>query len=176
MDDSTKIWTAANDAGLWVRVEGRGLADDCPLLRTFCETTLRDGQRTLFIVLSECEHFDSTFLGTLLCLQRVWGKPGGESLMVVAPCESCRTTLVRMGATHLFPIEPAPPPDNLEWAQLCGEQLGRETDVFQRNVLDAHLELAAVPGKLGAVYEPVARMAQQQFQSRQGTKSSTSDG
>ena len=135
------------------------------------ESALKQRQQKLFVVLSECEHFDSTFLGTLLCLQKMWGKPGGESLIVVAPCESCRATLVRMGATHLFPIEPAAPPEDLQWTNLSGEQAGRDTDVFQRNVLDAHLELAAVPGKLGETYQPVARMAEKEFQSRRQTDS-----
>ena len=166
MDEGTRVWAAATEESLWLRIDGRAMADLCPALRSFCESELSSSRTTLYVDLHGCEHFDSTFLGTLLCLQKVHGKAGGQSVVLVTPAESCHQALKRMGAHLLFPIQAVDPPDQAEWTVISGTQTSRDSQEFRRQVVDAHSQLAAVPGPLGDLYGPIARMAEQEFASR----------
>jgi anti-anti-sigma regulatory factor len=171
MNESTRVWAAPADEGLWLRIEGRAMADVCPALRAFCEAHLDERRPTLFVDLRDCEHFDSTFLGTLLCLQKLHGRPGGRSVVLVAPGEMCDQALRRMSAHLLFPFEGHEPPDESRWEQIAGEGCDRGTLEFQQQVVDAHNQLAAVPGPLGDLYGPIARMVQHELVSRQTASS-----
>lgn len=167
MNASTRIWAATGSDGLWLKVEGRAMADVCPGLRSFCESQLTSERPTLYVLLDSCEHFDSTFLGTLLCLQKLHGKAGGKSVVLVTPAEACHQALKRMGAHLLFPIREESPPAEADWKLISDEAADRASDEFQRQVVEAHSQLAAVPGPLGELYAPIARMAEREFQSRQ---------
>lgn len=171
MDDTTRVWATVTEQCLWLRIEGRAMADVCPALREFCESELTDDRATLYVDLQGCGHFDSTFLGTLLCLQKLHGESGGESVVLVMPAESCHQALKRMGGHLLFPIVTTDPPDESEWTMIAGQGADRESYAFQRQVIDAHSQLAAVPGPLGDLYGPIARMAEQEFASRQAAAS-----
>lgn len=171
MNDSIRIWAAATDDSLWLRIEGRAMADVCPAMREFCQSQLTSQRPRLCVDLQGCEHFDSTFLGTLLCLQKVHGAAGGDSVVLVTPSKPCHETLKRMAAHLLFPIETIDPPEQSAWSQIAGDGPNRESFEFQQQVVDAHNELAAVPGALGELYGPIARMAEQEFVSRQSAAS-----
>ncbi len=149
-----------------VRVRGWGVSDRCPAMREFCESRF-EGECHLHVHLEDCEHFDSTFLGTLLCLQRRIDRPGGERVVLVGPSPKCLAALHRMGAHRLFPIVTEQLPDaDVEWKDLGGEDLGRESFAFQKQVVEAHRELADTPGSLGEKYRPVAEMIEQEFEAR----------
>jgi anti-anti-sigma regulatory factor len=170
MDESVRVWAAPADEGLWLRIEGRAMADVCPALRSFCEAHLDSERPTLFVDLCGCNFFDSTFLGTLLCLQKLHGRPGGPSVVLVAPSETCEQALRRMSAHLLFPFASRAehePPAPAAWKQVAGTGADRATLEFQQQVVDAHNELATVPGPLGDLYRPIARLAERELVSRQ---------
>ena len=172
MDESVRVWAAPADEGLWLRIEGRAMADVCPALRSFCEEHLDAEHPTLFVDLCGCDFFDSTFLGTLLCLQKLYGRPGGPSVVLVAPSETCEQTLRRMSAHLLFPFasraEHEPPPPSA-WKQIAEQAADRATLTFQQQVVDSHNQLATVPGPVGDLYRPIARMAERELVSRQSS-------
>jgi anti-anti-sigma regulatory factor len=147
------------------------MADVCPELRSFCEAALPAERPTLYVHLQDCEHFDSTFLGTLLCLQKLHGTAGGETVVIVSPSETCEQALRRMSAHLLFPFESRELPDEIEWTQIAGDGTDRSSLEFQKQVVDSHNELAAVPGPVGELYAPIARMAEQELVSRQAASS-----
>lgn len=171
MNESTRIYAAVSPQALWLRIEGRATAETCPALRTFCEARLSETRSVLCVVLTACEHFDSTFLGTMLCLQKLHGAVAGQSVQFVAPAESCHAALRRMGAHQLFPILPPTAIEPLDWTLIAASAADRQSAEFQRLVLDAHVELAAVPGPLGDLYAPIARMVEQEFDERQAASS-----
>jgi hypothetical protein len=171
MSDSTKIYAATSDDALWLRIEGQAMADVCPSLKTFCEARLTIDRPKLNVVLTCCNHFDSTFLGTLLCLQKIHGRAGGESIELIAPGDPCHDALKRMQAHQLFPINMTDSLPDLDWTLIAASAADRQSHEFQQQVLDAHVELAAVPGPLGELYEPIARMAEKEFESRTAASS-----
>lgn len=87
--------------------------------------------------------------------------------MLVGPSQKCLEALQRMGAHRLFPIVTDDLPDaDVDWKNLEGENQGRETFAFQKQVVEAHRELADTPGTLGDKYRPVAEMIEQEFEAR----------
>lgn len=154
-----------------VRVRGRAQAHQCPAFRRFAEEALSGRAQQLQIDLSECDYFDSTFLGTLLHLRKTPGQDGGSMLTLVAPSEQCLQILGRMGARSLFRIDSGRSPDNTsEWHVLPEEQPGQCGLDFKRNVVEAHQELAQVDGPMQDKYRVIAEMAAQDLAAAQGVK------
>src|SRR5262249_13738980 len=105
--------------------------------------------------LRHCTYMDSTFLGTLIRLQRtVHGVEDGE-FSLVCPSPECRRLFQQMGVEGGFPtIETAECADQA-WAEMtCGKD---DVPAFQRSVVQAHQELAAVPGRCAETFREVAR-------------------
>jgi hypothetical protein len=100
---------------------------------------------------------DSTFLGTLLTLQNTLTKRGEGSLVLLAPSPGCSKLLHQMGLDTFIPTEQNCPDDidSLPWADLPAEP--HDVGSFQRNVVQAHEELANLPGPAGEQFRAVAR-------------------
>jgi anti-anti-sigma factor len=154
-----------------VRVQGRAQAHQCPAFRRFAEEMLSGPASRLQVDLSECEYFDSTFLGTLLHLRKTPGQDGSCMLTLVAPSEQCLQILGRMGARSLFRIDSGcSVEDSQEWHILPEEQPGQCGLDFKRNVVEAHQELAQVDGPLQDKYRMIAEMAAQDLAAAQDGK------
>lgn len=162
------IYAACNGGVATLRVCGRAQAHQCPAMRRFAEDVLSGRAREIRVDLSGCEHFDSTFLGTLLHLRRAKCEGGQAQLTLVSPSEACLQILARMGARSLFRIESGgDDADTQEWDALPEEEAGGGDLEFKRNVVQAHQELAGVDGPMRATYQMVAEMAAQDLASAQ---------
>ncbi len=167
----TKILAARAEHAIVVQIAGHVTAEFCPALRDYCAEECASRPTAVVVHLREVEHFDSTFLGTLLCLR---GRFGEECVVLVSPGTQCLAGLKRMGAHLLFPIRDEPLPDGIEWTVLSDRVAEREGFDFQHNVVEAHVELARTPGPLQKVYEPIAREAEREFTERHGKDSLSS--
>jgi anti-anti-sigma regulatory factor len=137
-------------------------------MRRFAEDVLSGRASEIRVDLSGCEHFDSTFLGTLLHLRRVKCNEGQARLTLVSPSEACLQILGRMGARSLFRIDTCRSDDETqEWDALPEEEAGCSDLEFKQNVVQAHQELATVDGPMRDTYRMVAEMAAQDLASAQ---------
>ncbi|MCA9075564.1 MAG: STAS domain-containing protein [Planctomycetaceae bacterium] len=159
-DDSTTLRAGHQDDALLLHAGGRLTAEFCPAIKAYCNEDGHGACRRVHVHLHECIYFDSTFLGTLLCLR---GKFGEEGVILMTPSEECLEGLKRMGAHVLFPILKDPLPGDVDWTSLTERVASRDEFDFQHNVLEAHVELARMPGPMQKVYEPIARQAQKEF-------------
>lgn len=167
-DSSGTIFATLESRTAVVRVRGRAQAHQCPAFRRFAEQALSGQAARLQVDLSECDYFDSTFLGTLLQLRRTPGQDGGSVLSLVAPSEQCLQILRQMGVTPLFRIDPGgPADDDSQWDPLAEEQPGQCGLDFKRNVVEAHQELAEVDGPMQDKYRVIAEIAAQDLASAQ---------
>ena len=64
-DSSGTILATLESSTAVVRVRGRAQAHQCPAFRRFAEDALNGRAARLQVDLSECEYFDSTFLGII---------------------------------------------------------------------------------------------------------------
>lgn len=139
----------------WVAVSGRATLLHSPALRAFARHWLRDRGGTLLLDLSGCRHMDSTFIGTLLFLQRQLGDPGRGRLRVINPSEDCRRLLREMGVADLFEVEQGLALPEGEWTPLDPDTGG--SSQVRACALEAHHTLASLAGMTGSVFARIAQ-------------------
>jgi anti-anti-sigma factor len=155
-----------NGSTVYFRVEGWGRMAQGLALRRTGDKCLAGGATILRVDLRRCTYLDSTFLGTLLYLQRaIRCKPQGE-FALVCPSPECCKLLDQMDLEDFFNIvttvDDAAPSN---WTQLCCEMESPES--FKPKVIDAHKELACLPGKAGEVFREVVHGLEKDQQAQQ---------
>lgn len=141
-------------ATITFRAEGKACMAQGLALRRRAEKALADGDRAVRIDLSDCTYMDSTFVGTLLFLKKRLDRDGGD-FALVAPSAPCQALLHQMGLDDLFAVVPACVESPSDWTILSGD-LG-DVENCQRGVVQAHEELAHLPGPAGEAFRKVMR-------------------
>lgn len=136
------------------RVVGRGTMQHSPALRQLAEEQLGTGILRISVDLRACVYMDSTFLGTLIVLNKYLADRGGKLFLVAASAE-CRKLLRQMGlADYLEDQAEETSPQN-GWKELPSRPADMNT--FRRTVEQAHQELAKLPGEAGEQFQEVLR-------------------
>ncbi|MBX3192771.1 MAG: STAS domain-containing protein [Labilithrix sp.] len=132
-------------------VEGRATMLESRAVQETASAAIARGVRRVRFDLRDCTTMDSTFSGTLLALARRASASGGD-LALVSPSSRARELLGQMGLDDFYAIELAPRAKgetrDLEPSWPKPEELGRL-------ILEAHEELAGVPGPAAEVFRPV---------------------
>ncbi len=124
-------------------------------LRRLVQQRVAGTVRKIRVDLRYCTYIDSTFLGTLLLFQRTAARLEGGEFYLITPSPECSCLFKQMGVTDVFQIIQMDEPVVDFWTVLSKE--GDEPASFQRNVLQAHEELATLPGKAGEPFRAVVR-------------------
>lgn len=145
---------------LLFRVAGRGTMCHCAAMRRKAEQALEHGARRLLFDLRECTYFDSTFLGTLLLLNRLMRERAGGEFALVEPSPACRRLLGQMGMQHYF--------RQVEWGEqssgsCCMLESDTDSASFKWNVVCAHQELASLPVAEAAAFRTLAERLAAEF-------------
>ena len=129
-------------------VNGQATMRQSPALRRRVEQCLACGPVTLHVDLHECTYMDSTFIGTLIMFKRRLGE-----FALVSPSPECSRLLQQMGLGAVFCVLAEELP-----AGEAGELLESDSDgsSFKRTIVEAHEELAGIPGPAGAIFRVVA--------------------
>lgn len=140
--------------------EGRVLTVDVAGPATMMESTavsdvaserIARGARTMRIDLRDCTMMDSTFTGMLLALKRQVEAAGGE-LKLVSPSDRVREVLEQMGVEDFYEVERAERDDG-PWSIVTPGRA--RSDRLKRIVIEAHDELAQLPGPAGRAFRSV---------------------
>lgn len=154
MADAIRI--SQRGQSLELQVEGRGTMQQSPALRRCVEGRVARGVNSLRIDLSRCSHFDSTFIGTLLMLNRRLMAAAGKRILLSAPSPACSLLLVQMHVRDQFDIsieKPAP----CEWQEELPVDANAPTSYgFKENVVEAHQALAQLDGPAGEQFRELA--------------------
>lgn len=144
---------------------GAGTAIQAPAVVRCAQSLLADGITALALDLGACTHMDSTFLGTLIALNRSAARITGGSFTVAQPSAQCLRELTHTALHKVLHIGEVAPLD-APWSPLsCGKP---EMDSFKRSVVAAHQELAALPGATGAAFKNVAARLAEEMESDRG--------
>lgn len=135
-------------------------------LRRCGEQALSSGVTTLWVDLRHCEHMDSTFLGTLLYLKRAVHQRCRGEFALVSPSPQCCQLLAQMSMDGVFPTMTAEEADALPWIQVSCEM--ERGDGFKNKVVQAHQELADLPGKAGEPFRQVVHSLKQDMEAYKG--------
>jgi len=140
-----------------------------PALRQYAEDGLRSGARSVQVDLRDCSYCDSTFLGTLLQLQRRFDPAGKGSFRLLCPSASFRQMLTQIGAERLFCISNEADPANIQttWQQLADSVDRSAARRFKQNIVEAHQELANAGGALAQRFAPLAEAVRHELDGEQ---------
>ncbi len=135
------------------RVEGRATMANSVPLRRCAERLLGEGSNQVRVDLRDCNYMDSTFLGTLLTINKALEKTQGH-LTLIAPSLACSRILDQMGLTDILPAQADPLDPQAGWTDV-GD--AADPGALKRNVVQAHEELASLPGPAGEQFKAVVR-------------------
>ena len=144
-----------HDQTLTFRVEGWGTMAHSLPLRRFAEQNLAEGVSAIRVDLRHCIYMDSTFLGTLLFLKRAVDRRGQGEFALLSPSPECRRLFQQMGLDTIYPVVTAEEPAADTWTELTGGT--EDVPALQHNVVQAHQELAGLPGPSGEAFRAVVR-------------------
>jgi anti-anti-sigma regulatory factor len=160
-----RILARTADGVVFFHISGHVTAHCCPALRSFAEQQLTAGAAQVRVALAECSYFDSTFLGTLLCLSRHPALKAPGALQLCTPSPACRQILKQMAVQQLFTVvdDMGANPATGEWQELSGELDRQNSLPFKENVVRAHRELAGVPGPLAQQFQAIVDIASEEL-------------
>ena len=154
------------DHTLVCQIKGRGSMRQAPAFRRVVEQLLASGAAVLQIDLRYCTYLDSTFLGTLVYFKRAIGQRPAGRFEIVSPSSQCCKLLCQMGLNKVFPIVTAEEPaSDSGWTDLTEEQWGGSA--FQKTLVEAHQELARLPGAGGQAFRDVAARLTEAWEAEQ---------
>jgi anti-anti-sigma factor len=148
------------DKNLLFQVEGRANMHMALPVRCFTEEILGDQVTGVRVDLRRCTYMDSTFLGTLLFIKRATERLKGGEFALVSPSPECCQLLQQMGLRNFYPTVTADEIEALAWKELATDL--DDPDGFRRNVIQAHRELALLPGKPGEAFREVMSVLEKQ--------------
>lgn len=141
---------------LELQVHGRGNMQQCPAMRNWVEKRIAGGCTSVWIDLSRATHLDSTFIGTLLILNRRLLAGGGERIVLAAPSPACTSVLSQMHVENQFVVSNDPPEPRQWQDELRGEANTLSSYGFKQNLVDAHQELADLSGPASEQFRELA--------------------
>lgn len=161
MAASTGILRAYHDGPmLTFQVEGQATMYHGLPLRRMAEKSIAEGARLLQVDLRHCTYMDSTFIGTLLLLKRNTGREGFD-LVLLSPSAQCQRLLHQMGVDGFCPMITVDELPTSSWIEIaCGVD---EPNQFNDNLLEAHQELASLPGPVSAPFQGIVRHLSQEL-------------
>lgn len=130
------------NAVLTFDVAGPATMMDSPAVHALANEEVATGARSLRIDLRDCTAMDSTFSGTLLALKRRLDEVHGD-LRLVCPSDRVVELLRQMGLDDFYAIDVV---DRLEGPWTSVDVAQPRVEALEQRVLDAHKELARVPG------------------------------
>lgn len=162
MPSPTALKVARTPGGHCIRVEGRGTMKESPTASQFALKALEAPGATLVVDLSGCEYLDSTFLGSLVEMQRRAGGGNPPRFAVSAPPEVVKKLLGPTRLDAVLKSRPEPP-------QVVGEYLTlpaadpASPDVM-RHVMECHRRLAELGGPQQAAFAAIADNLERELQ------------
>lgn len=137
-----------------LRIEGRINMNSCPAIGHWADACLAEGVSQLRVDLSRCSYMDSTFVGTLLSLYRRCKDRAPGTFALVAPSPPCAQVLRQMHLLEILNVLPQADTGTTGWTTLPLEPDGQTAVIGQ--VVQAHQELAALPGEVGQSFRGIA--------------------
>jgi anti-anti-sigma factor len=151
-------------------VVGRVTSHQAPALRQYVEEGLARGATRVEVDLRDCTYCDSTFLGTLLRLQRQCDAKNQGAFRLVHPSAEFRQMLAQIGAEQLFCIVDRVTTQDMEitWQHLDDGKVRVGSFRFKENVVQAHQELANAGGAIGQRFAPLAEAVSRELETQRG--------
>lgn len=154
-----------DNQALLFQIEGEATMLHSVPLRRYAEQALTHGITTLQIDLHLCTYMDSTFLGTLLLLKRAVDQRGLGAFALTCLSPQCQRLLRQMGLDRFYSIVTTAELPTEAWTELT--ENGADCSSLQHTVVQAHQELADLPGPAGKPFREVMQCLSKDLERRQ---------
>lgn len=154
------ITTGVFDGFSWIRCEGKGSFINSPVVKSFGDKRIAEGEMCLVVDLAACSGMDSTFMGTLGGLARRLMLHEG-TLQIAEPGARNQRSLEDLGLDNLMDIQP----ESAIWKEHLPEIRSRLTNPASKpsitslqrahHVLEAHRRLSEVNDKNARIFSGV---------------------
>jgi anti-anti-sigma regulatory factor len=138
------VSAACFDREVWIRIEGRGNFQSSGSIKKFAQAMIQRGHRNFVIDLAECEHMDSTFMGTLTGISQKLREQENGCLLAINVSPRNMELLENLGLTFLFDVEAAGSPPKIP-AEVGAQLMNLPIDPVSDHdlILSAHEALVA---------------------------------
>lgn len=137
-------------AVLTFQIDGRATMEHAMPLRRLAEEGLAMGATCVHVDLRRTQYMDSTFVGTLLGLQRLTGAAAAFAL--VCPSPPCQRVLDGLGLSACFPISQTDEPTD-DWCE--ADLAGEDRTCLKYCVVESHQHLVDCGGKTAAPFRAI---------------------
>ena len=163
----SSIQVAPTEQGCCVRVEGRGTMHESAAARDLALRVLGEwgarGSAVVVFDLTDCHYLDSTFLGCLVELYRMYGRAQPVRFRVAGPPERRKVLLGPTRLDAFIPATDAPPAVCGPWVALPPlTAKGQDKDLL-RHVMQCHRALAEVDSPMRAAFARIADQMEQEI-------------
>ncbi len=164
MDRASPLFAAQDGENTLLRIVGRGTLQESPTFLAFAMQSLDDPQASVVVDLIECEYLDSTFLGSLVALQKRFGRLEPPRFSVVADQPTQTRLLAMTGLNRVLNLcaKLAANPVIWEPIPICPP----DCDDFRQHVMQCHRHLAEAGGPKSDIFLRIVDRMQQELQSR----------
>lgn len=167
MSTGGRLMVGRTSGGYLLRVEGQGTMRESQAVHAFAVDSLQIAQSTFTIDLSQCEYLDSTFLGCLFDIYRMFGQQTPARFRIFAPTPACRKMMAGVRLDAVVPIIDELPEAPVEFAPL--ETSASFDDGMAEHVMHCHQQLGEHAGEAGEVFLSIAeRMARELGEGKRG--------
>jgi anti-anti-sigma regulatory factor len=136
------------------RVEGRGTLRESPAFHTFVSELFRSyPAAVLTLDLEDCEYLDSTFLGCLISLGKLYARGPARRFVIAATPATRSRLLVTTHVDRVLPLINILPAEAPEWSTIPIEPI--EAHELGCHVMECHEHLAEVGGPQATAFRSI---------------------
>ena len=145
------------DQGCCIRVEGAGTVRQSQAAANMAAQTLGGSSDAVVVIdLSECDYLDSTFIGCLLELHRLWGTAKPPRCVLAGSSQKVKQLVTVRGADRVLSASAidAPPAVRGDWVVLAHDNASRAE--LMRHVMECHRALAQLDTPMKKAFAKIA--------------------
>jgi anti-sigma B factor antagonist len=139
---SEEVYFAVFDNDIYIRGTGNITFLSCSALKELYRKKINEHINYVYLNLEDCEYMDSTFIGTIVILNKLCLEKKGEKITLVKPTGICRKILSDSGVLSLVEITQ----DSVSWPEnenIVSPGYNDNTDL----ILESHQELSSLSEK-----------------------------
>jgi anti-anti-sigma regulatory factor len=156
-----------SDTTITFQVDGRVTMAQSVPFRRLAEQALDAGVACLYVDLRRCLYIDSTFVGTLLVLQRA--ARDRAAFAILCPSAPCQRVLDSLGLGRRFAVIQCDELPAHAWTEV--DVTGEDRACLRFNVCESHQELVNVGGRTAEPFRAVAASLQRELEAERRTRS-----
>jgi anti-anti-sigma factor len=159
-------------SNIFIYVIGEATMIVAPTLKKFAFDIIdqfnENAPSNIYLNLSECKYMDSTFIGTLILLEKQCVNNLNKHILLTSPSGYCHEVLEQMGLLKVFTIIDFPETEDIKLASLEMQDMDRLESAIL--MYQAHEELSGINENNKKQFSVVTKMLKKEIEKEIGKK------